>query len=142
MVLGALLGGYCGGRWLKKTDFEKEKAAPRFGPRRTILFFCGPALIAWLAIAFAPRLEMIKIIVLFILLLLTKINHNIQSLPFLIGGRVLAGVCSSVNTANCSMLIAQVAKEIILSMTNTMMRRVMWMMALSAIKFLYLQNIF
>jgi len=70
MVLGALLGGYCGGR---------------FGPRRTILFFCGPALIAWLAIAFAP------------------------SLPFLIGGRVLAGICSSVNTANCSMLIAQYA---------------------------------
>ena len=30
------------------------------------------------------------------------------SLPLLIVGRVLAGVCSSVNTANCSMLVAQV----------------------------------
>ena len=51
------MGGYCGGRWLKKTDFEKEKAAPRFGPRRTILFFCGPAILSWLAIALAPRWE-------------------------------------------------------------------------------------
>merc|ERR1719234_1413173 len=42
-------------------------------------------MISWLAIAFAP------------------------SLPLLIVGRVLAGVSSSVNTANCSMLVAQYA---------------------------------
>jgi len=68
--LGGLLGGYCGGR---------------FGPRRTILSFCAPAIFAWLTIALAPNL------------------------PLLIVGRVLAGVCSSVNTANCSMLVAQYA---------------------------------
>ena len=66
-------------------------------------------------------------------------DHIIQSLPFLICGRVLAGVCSSVNTANCSMLIAQVAVTIISRMMRTMMRRVMRTMALSVIKFSYLQ---
>jgi len=70
MFLGGLLGGYCGGR---------------FGPRRTILFFCGPAILSWLAIALAPNL------------------------PVLIVGRILAGTFSSVNTANSSMLVAQYA---------------------------------
>ena len=43
-------------------------------------------------------------------------NICAQSLPVLVVGRILAGTFSSVNTANSSMLVAQVSVNIILSM--------------------------
>ena len=55
----------------------------RFGPKRTVLCSGFPAIVGWLCIAFSPHLGV------------------------LIAGRLLCGFCSSMCSANCSMLVAQ-----------------------------------
>jgi len=55
----------------------------RFGPKRTVLLSGFPGIVGWLCIAFSPHLG------------------------FLIAGRVVCGFCTSMISANCSMLVAQ-----------------------------------
>ena len=64
------------------------------------MFFSVPCILSWLGMAFSPKYAQ--------LILYFFYSKLYFSLGILISSRVISGVCSSVNTSNCSLLVAQV----------------------------------
>lgn len=63
------------------------------------MFFSVPCILSWLGMAFSPKYAQLNNLI---------YSELYFSLGILISSRVISGVCSSVNTSNCSLLVAQV----------------------------------